>query len=119
MKALDFTNPDFAGTGLKWGRWAAIAVVGLIVISSCFTTVAAGNVGVPVTFGEVGNSVWNPGLHIKMPFITSVVYDPQLLLLTLVLLTTAGVLAVVGLARLRRVRGARSPLNNAAWRSAG
>ena len=41
------------------------------------------------------------------PFTTSVVYDPQLLLLTLVLLTTAGVLAVVGLARLRRVRGAR------------
>jgi hypothetical protein len=36
-----------------------------------------------------------------------VVYDPQLLLLTLVLLTTAGVLTVVGLARLRRERGAK------------
>jgi hypothetical protein len=34
----------------------------------------------------------------------SLVYDPQLLLLTLVLLTTAGVLAVVGIARLRRAR---------------
>jgi hypothetical protein len=41
------------------------------------------------------------------PFTTSLVYDPQLLLLTLVLVTTAGVLAVVGLARLRRERGAR------------
>lgn len=38
------------------------------------------------------------------PFTTSMVYDPQLLLLTLVLLTTAGVLAVVGAARLRRAR---------------
>ncbi|WP_163712744.1 hypothetical protein [Mycobacterium timonense] len=40
------------------------------------------------------------------PFTTSMVYDPQLLLLTLVLLTTAGVLAVVGAARLRRARSA-------------
>ncbi|OBJ06504.1 hypothetical protein [Mycobacterium sp. 1465703.0] len=38
------------------------------------------------------------------PSTTSLVYDPQLLLLTLVLLTSAGVLAVVGAARLRRVR---------------
>ncbi len=38
------------------------------------------------------------------PSTTSLVYDPQLLLLTLVLVTIAGVLAVVGLARLRRVR---------------
>lgn len=38
------------------------------------------------------------------PSTTSVIYDPQLLLLTLVLLTTAGVLAVVGGARLRRLR---------------
>lgn len=76
MKAPDFTNPDFAGAGLKWGRWAVIAIAGLIVISGCFTTVAAGYVGIPVTFGEVGNSVWNPGLHMKMPFITSVVAMP-------------------------------------------
>lgn len=38
------------------------------------------------------------------PFTTSVVYDPQLLLLALVLLTSAGVLAVVGAAGLRRAR---------------
>lgn len=38
------------------------------------------------------------------PFTTSSVYDPQLLLLTLVLLTAAGVLAVVSVARLRRFR---------------
>ena len=36
------------------------------------------------------------------PFTSSLVYDPQQLLLTMVLITTAGVLAVVGMARLRR-----------------
>jgi hypothetical protein len=37
------------------------------------------------------------------PVTTSVVYDPSLLLLTLLLATAAGMLAVVGTARLRRV----------------
>jgi NO-binding membrane sensor protein with MHYT domain len=45
------------------------------------------------------------------PSATSLVYDPQLLLLTMVLATTAGVLAVVGMAGLRRVR--RSPNGHA------
>ncbi len=40
------------------------------------------------------------------PITTSLVYNPQLLLLTLVLVTTAGVLAVVGIARLLRTRDA-------------
>ncbi len=40
------------------------------------------------------------------PFTTSMVYDPQLLLLTLVLLTSAGLLAVAGVARLCRARSA-------------
>jgi hypothetical protein len=38
-------------------------------------------------------------------FTTSLVYNPQLLLLAVVLVTTAGVLAVVGVARLARGRG--------------
>lgn len=38
------------------------------------------------------------------PSTTSMLYDPQLLLLTLVLLTSAGVLAIIGTARLRRAR---------------
>ncbi len=36
------------------------------------------------------------------PVTTSVVYDPSLLLLTLLLATAAGMLAVIGVARLRR-----------------
>ncbi|MEE2854302.1 MAG: hypothetical protein VX424_16820 [Actinomycetota bacterium] len=38
------------------------------------------------------------------PATTSLTYDPQLLLLTLVLVTSAGVLAVIAAARLRRAR---------------
>lgn len=41
------------------------------------------------------------------PATTSVIYDPPLLLLTLLLATAAGVLAVVGIVRLRR--GAAPP----------
>jgi hypothetical protein len=37
------------------------------------------------------------------PMTTAVVYDPSLLLLTLLLATAAGMLLVVGIARLRRV----------------
>jgi hypothetical protein len=49
------------------------------------------------------------------PLTTSLIYDPQLLLLTLVLLTSAGLLTVVGAARLRRARlGARSSSGRAA-----
>lgn len=36
------------------------------------------------------------------PETVSVVYDPQLLLLTMLLVTAAGILAVVGTARIRR-----------------
>lgn len=46
------------------------------------------------------------------PVTTSVVYDPSLLLLTLLLATAAGMLAVVGVARLRRA-GQRTQVQDA------
>src|SRR5260370_3996247 len=61
---------------LNWGRfaWPALAsIAGLCVLWGCFTTIEAGTVGIPVTFGEVGSSVMNPGLHLKLPFFTSIV----------------------------------------------
>ena len=64
-------------------------------------------IGCAISWSEVRSTVAVAPVAHGQPVTTSVVYDPQLLLLTLVLLTTAGVLAVVGLARLRRVRGAR------------
>jgi NO-binding membrane sensor protein with MHYT domain len=55
---------------------------------------------------------WTHARHIRgvapiadgQPATTSLVYDPQLLLLTMLLVTAAGVLAVVGIARLLRSR---------------
>nr|WP_231984950.1 hypothetical protein [Mycobacterium sp. E796] len=44
------------------------------------------------------------------PFTTSLVYNPQLLLLALVLVTAGGVLAVLGVARLRRQPAPREEL---------
>ncbi|OMC42381.1 hypothetical protein A5745_09015 [Mycobacterium sp. IS-2888] len=64
-------------------------------------------VGAAVTWLHARHTVAVAPIAEGQPFTTSLVYDPQALLLTLVLLTTAGVLAVVGLARLRRERGAR------------
>ena len=63
--------------------------------------------GAAVSWSHARHTVSVAPIAEGQPFTTSLVYDPQSLLLTLVLLTTAGVLAVVGLARLRRERGAR------------
>jgi hypothetical protein len=53
------------------------------------------------------------------PVTTSVLYDPQLLLLALLLATAAGILAVVGVARLRRVGRAGSTQDANQANSAG
>ncbi|OMC56100.1 hypothetical protein A5747_09915 [Mycobacterium sp. IS-836] len=63
--------------------------------------------GAAVSWSHARHTVAVAPIAEGQPFTTSLVYDPQALLLTLVLLTTAGVLAVIGLARLRRERGAR------------
>ena len=64
-------------------------------------------VGAGMSWSHASRSVAVAPVADGQPFTTSLVYDPQLLLLTLVLVSAAGVLAVVGLARLRRARGAR------------
>ena len=62
--------------------------------------------GAAVSWAHARHTVHVSPVADGQPFITSVVYDPQLLLLTLVLLTTAGVLEVIGVARLWRERTA-------------
>jgi hypothetical protein len=52
------------------------------------------------------------------PFTTSVVYSPPLLVLSLFCATVAGVLAVLGVSRLRRARPAPNSWGNAAVTSA-
>jgi cell division protein FtsX len=60
--------------------------------------------GAGVTWVHARHTVRVAPVADGQPFTTSLVYNPQLLLLTMVLVTTAGVLAVVGIARLLRQR---------------
>jgi hypothetical protein len=61
-------------------------------------------VGAGVSWVHARHTVRVAPIADGQPSTTSLVYDPQLLLLTLVLVTTVGVLAVVGIARLMRAR---------------
>lgn len=61
-------------------------------------------VGGAVSWAHARRTVRVAPIADGQPFTTSLVYDPQLLLLSLVLVTAAGVLAVVGIARWRRER---------------
>lgn len=62
----------------------------------------AAAVGCAVSWSGVRSSVSVAPVAQGQPVTMSVVYDPALLLLTLLLATAAGMLAVVGVARLRR-----------------
>ncbi len=59
--------------------------------------------GCAISWSAVRSTVTVAPVAKGQPVTTSVVYDPSLLLLTLLLATAAGMLAVVGTARLRRV----------------
>ncbi len=58
--------------------------------------------GCAISWSAVRSTVTVAPVAEGQPVTTSVVYDPSLLLLTLLLATAAGMLAVVGAARLRR-----------------
>jgi hypothetical protein len=64
--------------------------------------------GCAISWSEVRSTVTVAPVAKGQPVTTSVVYDPRLLLLTLLLAAAAGMLTVVGAARLRRV-GRRDP----------
>jgi hypothetical protein len=66
-------------------------------------------VGAGVSWSHARHTVSVAPIADGQPLTTSLVYHPQLLLLTLVLVTTAGVVAVVGMARLRRERQSARP----------
>ena len=59
--------------------------------------------GCAISWSAVRSTVTVAPVAKGQPVTTAVVYDPSLLLLTLLLATAAGMLAVVGTARLRRV----------------
>jgi regulator of protease activity HflC (stomatin/prohibitin superfamily) len=58
------------------GKVVGMGIVGLaalIILFAAFTTVDPGKVGIAVTLGHVGRTAWDPGLHFKLPLLTSVV----------------------------------------------
>lgn len=65
-------DQEFIGKYRQIAKKAGIALLLLVLFLTCYTTVPAGSVGVPITLGEVGNSSWDPGPHLKWPFVTSV-----------------------------------------------
>lgn len=70
------------------------------VIELVIACVAA--VGCAISWSAVRSTVAVAPVAAGQPVTTSVAYDPPLLLVTLLLATAAGMLAVVGVARLRR-----------------
>ena len=63
-------------------------------------------VGCAMSWSAVRSTVAVAPVAAGQPVTTSVAYDPPLLLLTLLLATAAGMLAVVGAARLKRFQDA-------------
>ncbi|MEE6135407.1 hypothetical protein SKC41_03575 [Mycobacterium sp. 050128] len=66
-------------------------------------------VGVGVSWLHARHIVLVAPITDGQPSTTALVYNPQLLLLAMLLAMIAGVLGVLGIARLRRARGAATP----------
>jgi hypothetical protein len=79
------------------GRYRAIIELGLAFFALAAASVTWAHARHTVTVGPIADG---------QPVSTSLVYHPQVLVLTLVLITAAGVLEVVGVARLWRQRTA-------------
>ena len=58
--------------------FSIIAVLCIILVLSCFTSVPAGFTGVPVTFGKVADYTLDSGLHFKSPFTTVIKMDNRI-----------------------------------------
>jgi hypothetical protein len=83
-------------------------VIGRVRALVALVLACAALAGAGVTWVHARHTVRVAPIADGQPFTTSLVYNPQLLLLALVLVTTAGVLAVLGIARLRRERARRT-----------
>jgi len=52
---------------------ALAAVIAIAVLLNCFTVIGAGHTGVVMTFGAVEDKVLDEGIHLKAPFVQSVI----------------------------------------------
>ena len=55
----------------KYGKWALLTILIVIVLAGSFGTIAAGQRGIKTTFSAVSGTV-EPGLYVKIPFIQKV-----------------------------------------------
>jgi high-affinity K+ transport system ATPase subunit B len=79
------------------GRYRALIELGLALFALAAASVTWAHARHTVTVGPIADG---------QPVTTSLVYHPQVLLVTLMLITIGGVLEVVGVARLWRQRSA-------------
>lgn len=91
------------------------------VVRGCLELILAGAaaLGCAVSWARVRYLVLVAPVIDGEPATTSVTYQPRMLLLALLLATAAGVLAVIGTARLRRARRRSEPIYPAGVSSAG
>lgn len=69
------------GSELRIGRLIStvvIAVIVIVLILSCFTSVPAGYTGVPVTFGKVADYTFDSGFHVKAPWTEVIKMDNRI-----------------------------------------
>lgn len=66
---------SFLSNCVRFGGLAVAAIAAVVLISICFTTVSAKNVGVAVNFGAVSSKTLNPGPHLKFPWTKVVEID--------------------------------------------
>lgn len=57
-----------AGNGIRWGSLTVSVIAAIALLSMCFTTVSAKNVGVAVNFGAVSEQTLSPGIQPKLPW---------------------------------------------------
>src|SRR3990167_7425319 len=69
MKYVNDTGDLLIG---KIAIHAILGIVAVIVIFGSFRVVGAGEIGVVLTLGQVSDSVWSEGLHLKLPLVQSV-----------------------------------------------
>ncbi|AZN39300.1 prohibitin family protein [Paenibacillus albus] len=71
---MHVVEPNTKKVNFKPYIWLSVLiVVGLIVAFNGFATVQYGNVGLYKTFGKLNNNILAPGIHMKIPFVQSII----------------------------------------------
>ena len=72
-----FNNESANGEFLTMAVIAVVVVFVMLMFFGCYTVVPAGNVGVTDTFGVVDDAVLQPGMHLKWPWTSVIMFSTQ------------------------------------------